>query len=112
MGFFNKAPLWRILSPLPLPMAKRTMSLVPILNLLNAFHCLCLKIYLRRRYVLSSLLLSLIGNGDDLFFNWKFGLYCIFQQLKESQRRDGFEVGNADKIFESTSKDQLTRKVA
>ncbi|XP_078164118.1 plant/protein [Carex rostrata] len=34
------------------------------------------------------------------------------EELKESHRRDGFEVGNADKIFESTSKDQLTRKVA
>ncbi|KAF3326918.1 hypothetical protein FCM35_KLT08548 [Carex littledalei] len=34
------------------------------------------------------------------------------EELKESHRREGFEVGNADKIFESTSKDQLTRKVA
>lgn len=29
--------------------------------------------------------------------------------VKEFHRRDGFEVGNADMIFESTSKDQLTR---
>ncbi|KAG0500506.1 hypothetical protein HPP92_000578 [Vanilla planifolia] len=34
------------------------------------------------------------------------------EEIKESHRRDGFEVGNADKIFESTSKDQLTRKSA
>ncbi|CAN6549108.1 unnamed protein product [Malus baccata var. baccata] len=33
-------------------------------------------------------------------------------QVKEHHRRDGFEVGNADKIFESTSKEQLTRKAA
>lgn len=33
-------------------------------------------------------------------------------EIKESHRRDGFEVGNADKIFESTSKDQLTRRTA
>nr|XP_010915109.1 uncharacterized protein LOC105040320 isoform X2 [Elaeis guineensis] len=33
-------------------------------------------------------------------------------EIKEFHRRDGFEVGNADKIFESTSKDQLTRKAA
>ncbi|KAK6139288.1 hypothetical protein DH2020_026966 [Rehmannia glutinosa] len=33
-------------------------------------------------------------------------------EVKEIHRRDGFEVGNADKIFESTSMDQLTRKVA
>ncbi|KAL0358035.1 UNVERIFIED_CONTAM: hypothetical protein Scaly_1489200 [Sesamum calycinum] len=33
-------------------------------------------------------------------------------KIEEIHRRDGFEVGNADKIFESTSKDQLTRKVA
>ncbi|XP_073135227.1 2-oxoadipate dioxygenase/decarboxylase, chloroplastic/amyloplastic-like [Henckelia pumila] len=33
-------------------------------------------------------------------------------KVEEFHRRDGFEVGNADKIFESTSKDQLTRKVA
>lgn len=32
--------------------------------------------------------------------------------VEEVHRRDGFEVGNADKIFESTSKDQLTRRVA
>ncbi|KAL0421175.1 UNVERIFIED_CONTAM: hypothetical protein Slati_3140400 [Sesamum latifolium] len=32
-------------------------------------------------------------------------------KIEETHRRDGFEVGNADKIFESTSKDQLTRKV-
>ncbi|XP_019150350.1 PREDICTED: uncharacterized protein LOC109147171 isoform X3 [Ipomoea nil] len=34
------------------------------------------------------------------------------EEIKEFHRRDGFEVGNADKIFESTSRDQLTRKVA
>lgn len=34
------------------------------------------------------------------------------EEVKEFHRRDGFEVGNADKIFESTSKDQLTRKIA
>ncbi|WCJ32494.1 hypothetical protein M5689_013914 [Euphorbia peplus] len=34
------------------------------------------------------------------------------EQIKEFHRRDGFEVGNADKIFESTSKEQLTRKAA
>uniref|UniRef100_A0A5B7AZI2 2-oxoadipate dioxygenase/decarboxylase n=1 Tax=Davidia involucrata TaxID=16924 RepID=A0A5B7AZI2_DAVIN len=34
------------------------------------------------------------------------------KEVKEFHRRDGFEVGNADKIFESTSKDQLTRKAA
>lgn len=34
------------------------------------------------------------------------------EEIKEFHRRDGFEVGNADKIFESTSKDQLTRKAA
>ncbi|KAM0961748.1 hypothetical protein ACFX2I_020970 [Malus domestica] len=33
-------------------------------------------------------------------------------EVKEHHRRDGFEVGNADKIFESTSKEQLTRKAA
>ncbi|KAL2519443.1 hypothetical protein Adt_15690 [Abeliophyllum distichum] len=32
-------------------------------------------------------------------------------EVKEFHRRDGFEVGNADKIFESTSRDQLTRRV-
>ncbi|KAJ6688983.1 hypothetical protein OIU85_005406 [Salix viminalis] len=32
------------------------------------------------------------------------------EELKEFHRRDGFEVGNADKIFESTSKEQLTRR--
>lgn len=31
-------------------------------------------------------------------------------EIEEFHRRDGFEVGNADKIFESTSKEQLTRK--
>uniref|UniRef100_A0A7N0TR83 2-oxoadipate dioxygenase/decarboxylase n=1 Tax=Kalanchoe fedtschenkoi TaxID=63787 RepID=A0A7N0TR83_KALFE len=31
-------------------------------------------------------------------------------EVKEHHRRDGFEVGNADKIFESTSKEQLTKK--
>ncbi|MED6145090.1 hypothetical protein PIB30_021744 [Stylosanthes scabra] len=30
-------------------------------------------------------------------------------EVKEFHRRDGFEVGNADKIFESTSKEQLSR---
>ncbi|KAK4779947.1 hypothetical protein SAY87_016053 [Trapa incisa] len=34
------------------------------------------------------------------------------KEVKEIHRRDGFEVGNADKIFESTSKEQLTRRVA
>ncbi|POO00021.1 hypothetical protein TorRG33x02_041480 [Trema orientale] len=34
------------------------------------------------------------------------------EEVKEYHRRDGFEVGNADKIFESTYKEQLTRKVA
>ncbi len=28
-------------------------------------------------------------------------------QIHEWHRRDGFEVGNADKIFESTSSDQI-----
>ncbi|KAF9625174.1 hypothetical protein IFM89_020041 [Coptis chinensis] len=32
------------------------------------------------------------------------------KEIEEFHRRDGFEVGNADKIFESTSKEQLTRK--
>ncbi|PIN15223.1 hypothetical protein CDL12_12155 [Handroanthus impetiginosus] len=32
-------------------------------------------------------------------------------KIEEFHRREGFEVGNADKIFESTSKEQLTRKV-
>ncbi|KAJ4831796.1 hypothetical protein Tsubulata_017007 [Turnera subulata] len=32
------------------------------------------------------------------------------EEVKEFHRRDGFEVGNADKIFESTSKEQLTRR--
>lgn len=32
------------------------------------------------------------------------------EEVKEFHRRDGFEVGNADKIFESTSKEQITRK--
>ncbi|KAI7725970.1 hypothetical protein M8C21_031823 [Ambrosia artemisiifolia] len=31
-------------------------------------------------------------------------------EIEEAHRRDGFEVGNADKIFESTSRDQLTRR--
>ncbi|KAL9246419.1 hypothetical protein vseg_019956 [Gypsophila vaccaria] len=31
-------------------------------------------------------------------------------EVKEFHRRDGFEVGNADKIFESTSLEQLSRK--
>uniref|UniRef100_A0A2N9EC49 2-oxoadipate dioxygenase/decarboxylase n=1 Tax=Fagus sylvatica TaxID=28930 RepID=A0A2N9EC49_FAGSY len=34
------------------------------------------------------------------------------REVKEFHRRDGFEVGNADKIFESTSKEQLTRRAA
>ncbi|XP_027153204.1 uncharacterized protein LOC113753290 [Coffea eugenioides] len=34
------------------------------------------------------------------------------KEVKEFHRRDGFEVGNADKIFESTSSDQLTRRSA
>lgn len=34
------------------------------------------------------------------------------EEVKEYHRRDGFEVGNADKIFESTSKEQLTRRAA
>ncbi|KAG2707276.1 hypothetical protein I3843_05G128900 [Carya illinoinensis] len=34
------------------------------------------------------------------------------KEVKEFHRRDGFEVGNADKIFESTSKEQLTRRAA
>lgn len=38
-----------------------------------------------------------------------FVAHCSFQ-IKEYHRRDGFEVGNADKIFESTSMDQLTRR--
>ncbi|KAK6931185.1 protein of unknown function DUF1338 [Dillenia turbinata] len=33
-------------------------------------------------------------------------------EIKEYHRRDGFEVGNADKIFESTSKEQLTQRAA
>lgn len=46
-----------------------------------------------------------------------FAFYIIahlhpYVQVKEHHRRDGFEVGNADKIFESTSKDQLTRGAA
>ncbi|KAL1806353.1 hypothetical protein ACET3Z_029421 [Daucus carota] len=32
------------------------------------------------------------------------------KEIKEYHRREGFEVGNADKIFESTSMDQLTRR--
>ncbi|KFK43022.1 hypothetical protein AALP_AA1G068800 [Arabis alpina] len=31
-------------------------------------------------------------------------------EIQESHRRDGFEVGNADKIFESTYQDQLSRR--
>lgn len=31
-------------------------------------------------------------------------------EIKESHRRDGFEVGNADKIFESTNQEQLSRR--
>ncbi|URE15227.1 DUF1338 domain containing protein [Musa troglodytarum] len=34
------------------------------------------------------------------------------EEAQEFHRRDGFEVGNADKIFESTSRDQVTRKAA
>ncbi|KAJ8773780.1 hypothetical protein K2173_006430 [Erythroxylum novogranatense] len=34
------------------------------------------------------------------------------EEIKEFHRRDGFEVGNADKIFESTYKEQLTRRAA
>uniref|UniRef100_A0A1D1ZFY6 2-oxoadipate dioxygenase/decarboxylase n=1 Tax=Anthurium amnicola TaxID=1678845 RepID=A0A1D1ZFY6_9ARAE len=34
------------------------------------------------------------------------------EEVMEHHRRDGFEVGNADKIFESTSKEQLTRNAA
>lgn len=34
------------------------------------------------------------------------------EEVREFHRRDGFEVGNADKIFESTSKEQLTRRAA
>lgn len=30
--------------------------------------------------------------------------------IKECHRRDGFEVGNADKIFESTNQEQLSRR--
>lgn len=37
---------------------------------------------------------------------------ALLTQVEEFHRRDGFEVGNADKIFESTSKDQLSRKAA
>ncbi|GLJ31683.1 hypothetical protein SUGI_0636680 [Cryptomeria japonica] len=33
-------------------------------------------------------------------------------KILECHRRDGFEVGNADKIFESTSADQICQKVA
>lgn len=38
--------------------------------------------------------------------------YYQLAQLNEWHRRDGFEVGNADKIFESTYQEQLTRKTA
>nr|VDD41737.1 unnamed protein product [Brassica oleracea] len=31
-------------------------------------------------------------------------------EIKEFHRRDGFEVGNADKIFESTNQEQLSRR--
>ncbi|CAA6666220.1 unnamed protein product [Spirodela intermedia] len=34
------------------------------------------------------------------------------EEAEERHRRDGFEVGNADKIFESTSNDQLKRSAA
>ncbi|XAR65152.1 hypothetical protein NMG60_11009158 [Bertholletia excelsa] len=34
------------------------------------------------------------------------------EEVEEFHRRDGFEVGNADKIFESTSKGQLNRREA
>ncbi|XP_050374317.1 uncharacterized protein LOC126791866 [Argentina anserina] len=33
-------------------------------------------------------------------------------EIQEHHRREGFEVGNADKIFESTSSEQLTRRAA
>ncbi|TXG56454.1 hypothetical protein EZV62_017767 [Acer yangbiense] len=33
-------------------------------------------------------------------------------EIEEFHRRDGFEVGNADKIFESTSTEQLSRRSA
>lgn len=38
--------------------------------------------------------------------------FALLTQVEEFHRRDGFEVGNADKIFESTSMDQLSRKAA
>ena len=34
---------------------------------------------------------------------------CQAGELREHHRRDGFEVGNADKIFESTSRRQQER---
>ena len=36
----------------------------------------------------------------------------FLEQVGEKHRRDGFEVGNADKIFESTSNDQIKRNAA
>ncbi|BBG94200.1 hypothetical protein Prudu_002425 [Prunus dulcis] len=59
--------------------------------------------------------------ADSIHFQFSDGLtesvpcsYIEFAErlVKEHHRRDGFEVGNADKIFESTSKEQLTRKAA
>lgn len=40
--------------------------------------------------------------------------YCIPLNLdeEEMQGRDGFQMGNADKVFKGTSSHQLTRKVA
>ncbi|RWW58859.1 hypothetical protein BHE74_00034233 [Ensete ventricosum] len=38
--------------------------------------------------------------------------FLFHSRAQEFHRRDGFEVGNADKIFESTSRDQVTRKAA
>lgn len=37
---------------------------------------------------------------------------CFTLQILECHRLDGFEVGNADKIFESTSANQICQKVA
>ncbi|TVU30450.1 hypothetical protein EJB05_22074 [Eragrostis curvula] len=44
---------------------------------------------------------------EEMFSFMKSKLFIL---VKEHHRRDGFEVGNADKIFESTSKEQLTRR--
>ncbi|RVW82432.1 hypothetical protein CK203_048980 [Vitis vinifera] len=55
----------------------------------------------------------LIGvQKSDSLFHFMFLLSVVEACVKEYHRRDGFEVGNADKIFESTSKDQLTRRAA